>query len=70
MTNGFDGIGAHTLYPHSRMPRDQREAGIEHNEWADRLKPLRPWAHDLAALAGLAVMVTGIYYLLLFVAGK
>ena len=33
-----------------RYPRTQREAGIEFQEWDDRLKPLRPWWHEIAAL--------------------
>jgi hypothetical protein len=30
-----------------RFARNQREAGIEHLEWEDRIKPFRPIAYDV-----------------------
>jgi hypothetical protein len=44
-------------------PRTQREAGIEHLEWAERIRPMRPiWAFVIAAgcwtILGLAVAWT------------
>jgi hypothetical protein len=32
-----------------RFARNQREAGIEHLQWEERIKPLRPLSHDIAA---------------------
>lgn len=37
-----------------RFARNQREAGIEHLEWEQRIKPLRPIAYDVAL--GLSVV--------------
>jgi len=37
-----------------RFARNQREAGIEHLQWEDRIKPLRPIAYDIAL--GLSVV--------------
>jgi hypothetical protein len=31
-----------------RFARNPREAGIEHLQWEDRIKPLRPIAYDIA----------------------
>jgi len=44
-------------------PRTQREAGIEHLEWGERIQPMRPiWAFVIAAacwgIFGLAVAWT------------
>jgi hypothetical protein len=38
-----------------RFARNQRDAGIEHLEWESRLKPLRPWSHDIALGLGVAM---------------
>ena len=35
-----------------RYARNQRDAGIEHMEWEERMKPLRPLAYDVAIGAG------------------
>ena len=51
-------ISAHANY-RSRFPRNSREAGQEHIEWEDRLKPLRPWAKDVRdGMLCVAVVVT------------
>ena len=34
-----------------RFSRNQRDAGIEHLEWENRIKPLRPLSHDLVLAA-------------------
>jgi len=39
-----------------RFARTQREAGIEHLEWEDRIKPLRPLSHDV--MLGLGLVAT------------
>jgi hypothetical protein len=44
-----------------RYARNQRDAGIEHLQWEDRVKPLRPLSYDIAlglgaAFAGLAAL--------------
>ncbi|HEY8698100.1 MAG TPA: hypothetical protein VIM02_10805 [Rhizomicrobium sp.] len=31
-----------------RFSRNQRDAGIEHLEWENRIKPLRPISYDIA----------------------
>lgn len=46
-----------------RLPRNQREAGIDHLEWADRMRPLRPLTYDI----GFAV--SGVFALLLVCMG-
>lgn len=38
-----------------RLSRNQREAGIEHLEWADRVRPLRPLTHDIGFGVSIAV---------------
>jgi hypothetical protein len=40
-----------------RFARNQREAGIEHLEWEDRIKPLRPIAYDIALGLGVVSAV-------------
>jgi hypothetical protein len=40
-----------------RFARTQREAGIEHLEWEDRIKPLRPIAYDIALGLGVVSAV-------------
>ncbi len=32
-----------------RLPRTQREAGIDHLQWAHRIGPLHSWLHDVFA---------------------
>jgi hypothetical protein len=39
-------ISAHAKY-RDRFPRTSREAGVDHLEWEDRIKPLRPWIIDI-----------------------
>jgi hypothetical protein len=38
----------------NRMPRNQREAGIDHLEWERRMRPLRPLTDDIGYVAGSA----------------
>lgn len=38
-----------------RFARDQREAGIEHHQWIDRIKPPRPYLYYLAAAMAWAI---------------
>jgi len=40
-----------------RFARNQREAGIEHLQWEDRIKPLRPIAYDIALGLGVVSAV-------------
>lgn len=44
-----------------RFARDQREAGIEHHEWEDRLPPMRPWVF-WAATAGSWAIFAGAFW--------
>ncbi len=47
-----------------RLPRNQREAGIDHMEWEDRLKPLRPLAVDVGvAVSAMLMLAGGLVYL-------
>jgi hypothetical protein len=36
------------------MPRNQREAGIDHLEWEGRIRPMRPLIDDVGYVAGTA----------------
>jgi hypothetical protein len=40
-----------------RFARTQREAGIDHLEWEERIKPLRPIAYDIALGLGVVSAV-------------
>ena len=52
-----------------RFARDQREAGIEHLEWEDRLPPFRPWMFWLAVLGSWAIF-TGAFWSLVTLIGN
>jgi len=43
-----------------RYSRDQREAGIEDQEWEDRLPPMRPWMFWLAVVGSWAIFAGAI----------
>jgi hypothetical protein len=43
-----------------RFARNQREAGIEHLEWENRIRPLRPLVYDVALATGLVMAVVGV----------
>jgi|HubBroStandDraft_1064217.scaffolds.fasta_scaffold422451_2 hypothetical protein len=43
-----------------RFARNQREAGIEHLEWEERIRPLRPIAYDIALGLGVASAVAAV----------
>ena len=38
-----------------RLPRNQREAGIDHLEWEERVRPLRPLTYDIGFCVSIAV---------------
>ena len=38
-----------------RFARNQREAGIEHLEWEDRVRPMRPISYDVVLASGIIV---------------
>ncbi len=42
-----------------RFSRNQRDAGIEHLQWEDRIKPLRPIYQDVLIGAGLVSLAAG-----------
>jgi hypothetical protein len=44
-----------------RFARDQKEAGIEHLEWEDRLPPMRPWAFWLAVAGSWAIFAGAVW---------
>ena len=46
------------------MPRNQREAGIDHLEWEDRIKPMRPLTADLGIAVGamFSLLLLGLTY--------
>ena len=43
-----------------RFARNQREAGIEHLEWEERIRPLRPIAYDIALGLSVASAVAAV----------
>lgn len=47
------------------IPRNQREAGIDLLEWADRLPPSRSYLRDIAEGAGILAIVISIFILCL-----
>lgn len=49
-------IGSYERYSDVRIPRSQREAGIEHLEWMHS-EPIRAWGKDLAAIAFLTIIL-------------
>jgi hypothetical protein len=57
MSTQIAALSGEYLDPKSfRFARTQREAGIEHLEWEDRMKPLRPLSHDV--VLGLSLVAT------------
>jgi hypothetical protein len=47
-------MGSQYLDPNElRFARNQREAGIEHLEWEERIRPLRPISYDVVLASGL-----------------
>jgi hypothetical protein len=45
-----------------RYARNQRDAGIEHLQWEDRIKPLRPLSYDIAlALGAVCAGITALF---------
>lgn len=42
--------------------RTQREAGIEHHTWEDRIRPLRPWFYDGAAFVAWAIFAISAFW--------
>jgi hypothetical protein len=46
------------------LPRNQREAGIDHLEWEERIKPMRPLTADIGVAAGaiLSLFLLGATY--------
>jgi hypothetical protein len=58
MTTPVMAIRGQYLDPNDlRFARNQREAGIEHLQWEDRIKPLRPIAYDIALGLGVVSAV-------------
>jgi hypothetical protein len=45
-----------------RFARDQREAGIEHHTWIDRIKPPRPYLYYLAAAMAWAIFAISLVW--------
>jgi len=45
-----------------RFARNQRDAGIEHLPWERRLRPLRPWSHDIALGLGVAALAAAVLF--------
>jgi hypothetical protein len=46
-----------------RYCRNQRDAGIEHLEWEDRIKPQRPLFHDALICMGALMLATSAFFL-------
>ena len=67
MSSPISALNGEYLDPKNfRLPRTQREAGIDHLKWERRIGPLRSWSHDAFApgLVVLSVVATILFAVL------